>query len=206
MDISEVPEPYEVAYAKVEHAIGDATQTSPVDVSKAVEKVVDGTMDFARSRVRKVLREEADARGVKRLQSKDEVGLSRFIEAGGGICQHQSLFSGALLRLLQERQGLQGTVSLQWLPPRIGEVAVDPERHTWLRHTVHGERIILDNSNSTRVFKLEKPLSPTDRIYLEPHEISEFFEETEMTMDEISRAVMRGVGENPFLSSTQPHI
>jgi hypothetical protein len=193
VDVEENPEPYELAYMSFEDALSDTSQVPSLEVAQNVGHVVREMMPFSISNVRKVLRAEADARGLDRIRPKDEIGLSRFM--GGGICQHQTLFTGALLCLAQERCGIEGSVSVEWEPSLS---TPDPERHVWVRYTRGDEKIIVDDSNPTPVFKLERPVASTDRIYLRPGETQEFVDESDLTPDDVFKEIRYGNGEYPF--------
>ncbi|MEX2014598.1 MAG: hypothetical protein WD885_01545 [Candidatus Saccharimonadales bacterium] len=88
------------------------------------------------------------------------------MEAGGGICQHQTLLAGALLRIVQKRHDIGGEVGVDW----VQDTTDDPERHIWLRYVRGDEKVIIDDSRPTsQAFRLEHPVQqPTDRIYIGP--------------------------------------
>lgn len=180
VDFAESPGPYEAAYERFEEVLPDASLASPLGVARNVVHAARQVVPFSPANARKVLRAEADARGVRRILERDEIGLSRF--EGGGTCHHQALMAGALLNLLQERHGIGGETSVEW---DLSGSLVVPSRHIWVRYTKDGQRIILDDSNPELAFVLERPVAPTDRAYLHPEETQELVDETLLDPDAV---------------------
>ncbi len=179
VDFDENPDPYESAYRNFEGILPDASLVESLVLARHVVHAARQVMPFSPTNVRKTLRAEADARGLRRIREQDEVGLSRFV--GGGTCQHQALFAGALLSLLQERRDIGGDVSVEWEPSGLS--AEDPTRHIWVRYTKEDQRIILDDSNPELAFVLTRPVPPTDRVYVRPEEREELVDEEVLDPD-----------------------
>jgi len=125
VDYEENPWPYEEGYALVEDFLGQRGVPSPMDIGMAAGDAVDQLMPFSEKNVCQVLSAQATARNLKRIEREDEVNLSLFM--GGGICHHQTLFGGSLIRLLQDRRDVGGTVSVEMSPLVFVH---EPERHT----------------------------------------------------------------------------
>jgi hypothetical protein len=83
-----------------------------LDVLIAVEAASAVAMPYDSDDYRKLLKEEAVARGAERLGPEDYLGLSRFMFIGG-ICHQQALLEAATVRLLQQRGDLaDGSISV----------------------------------------------------------------------------------------------
>jgi len=90
----------------------------------------------------------------------DEIGLSAFI-GHGGTCHPQTLLGGALVRLLQQRRGIGGRVSVD---TAFADLPQAQFPHTYLDYFYDMERFIID-SEADRVFRFQHPVSPRDAKY-----------------------------------------
>jgi hypothetical protein len=202
VDHEDNPAPYEEGYAMVDNLLARSADPSLLEVAFAVNNVVRKMVPFSDPNkegtpdIRDILRSEAEARGLARISREDEVPLSLFV-GDAGVCHHQTLFGGVLLRLLQQRRDLKGRVSVDLAPP---DLATEPERHVWLRYIRGKERVIIDSSSTPPVLKLERPVRILDRLYVRPEEMSKFVPDEELTEDDMLRVIRSGLGRQyPFL-------
>ncbi len=141
VDLAESPNSYEVLYEQVVAELPNGSVASPLRAMKAVKAVVAKSVAYDLGITRAVLKSIQDERKLnRRLGVNDETPLSRFVEAGGGICHHQSLVGGVMLELLRDRRGLVGTTSLvqSWTETGL---------HSDIAHTTPGQRFFMDITN-----------------------------------------------------------
>jgi hypothetical protein len=161
VDYDEVPEPYEFVYEYIDRQLPDDRQISPFFTALNVVYGVQEAVAFSKPVAGRVLRSQADQRNMDRIGRDDVVGLSEFIKAGGGICYHLALIDAVMLRLLQNRRGLPGTVS-------IDRQTDQPESHTWVRYVADGEKVALDAS--VPHVALIGSMDQLDQQYMRPYE------------------------------------
>lgn len=189
VDFEENPGLYEAAYRRAERTLLEAGSREPLTIGRIVNVVVKDMMPYDEQAKREILRDEADSRGLDRLGPEDEIGLSRFI--GGGVCIHQTLFGASLLSLLQERQGIGGTISIEEEPV---EMAPPSRQHIWTRYSRDGERIVIDSAlERMSMFRLERPISEDDRRYLRPEELLEFVDYDDLAPVDLVRILNGGL-------------
>lgn len=182
VDFKENPEPYESAYAVLERSLPGASGCSALAIATEVHEIVRKELPFSEDTVRAILREEADTRGLVRTRQEDVIGLSRFFIDSerlepGGICHHQTLFTGALIHLLQQRNGIGGKASVELVAPEVKHNSM----HTWIRYTKDGERIIIDSAATfASVFLLDEDPLSDGRMYLRTEELREFIAEEDL--------------------------
>ena len=150
------PEPYEEIYDVVEHELSKKPdEPTPIVLANIVNDATIKTILYNEDKTGLVLKEEASNRGQKRIGRRDRMNLSQFIEAGWGICYHQSLAVGAVFNLLQDRRGVEGAISLD----RSRPIRRRREAHSWIRYTVDEDVIIIDSAAVAGAFKLGTSLS-----------------------------------------------
>jgi len=163
VDFEENPEGYESTYEALDAVLPEASE-EPLVIVQTINEVVRKVIPLDRVATRAVLKSEAEARGLPRIGSQDEIRLSKFIGVGG-ICHHQTLLGGTMLRLLQDRRGIGGTVSVE--PGQLYKDVFD--RHVWLRYT-HGDRRIIIDTGDNHVTQIEGLVSSQDMKYLKQEE------------------------------------
>lgn len=186
VDMADNPDPYEEAYARLEQRLPEGMEDEPMEMAHAVVAAVKRTVPFDKVSPRIILRGLADELGVRYI-TNEVVGLSEFF--GGGNCQHQTLFAGAMVQLLRTRRGMEGTASVDVMPLESGFDNPEEDRHTWLRYTRGDDRYVIDASPDApwHVFRLSKPIGEFERFYLRPEEIEEFVDEDDMTFEDLTR-------------------
>ncbi len=125
-------------------------------ILRATDKMVGRFVRLHDEGYQRILKHEAELRGLTRVTQDDEIGLSRFISMAG-ICQQHSLLAATMLRLLQERGDLGGTVSLETGKSILYPNAPldHPDRHTRVIFSEEGQDYSLDIN--TGVSRLHEP-------------------------------------------------
>jgi len=141
VDFAENPQPYELAYEKLEGTLTDAIEGSVLFMGHAIDDVVKDTIVFSEIITGMILKAEAESLGLERVDDRHALALSTFIETGGGVCHHQGLLGGAMVRLLQQRRGLGGKISFDYGPTPINP---GHAKHSWLRYVRDREGVIID--------------------------------------------------------------
>jgi hypothetical protein len=112
VDFEENPDPYESAYERIDGILTDDKLATALHTAGAVTGIVNEYMPWSGKAVRQILRSEADARNIMGyIDQRHMVELSKFITQGG-ICHQKTLFSLAMLELLQDRRGIGGKASM----------------------------------------------------------------------------------------------
>jgi hypothetical protein len=140
VDLEENPEPYEYTYRTVDEEYVVEADTPAEDVAEAVVRSVRAAIPFDTYEYKKVIRNEAAARGVTRLTPDDRIGLSEFFFKGG-LCHQQALLTATTLTLLQQRRGIEGKISVDSTMPNEH----DPDRHVLVRYTTEDADLLLDS-------------------------------------------------------------
>lgn len=187
VDFEENPQVYEMVYRSVANRLLHDRRQPPgsLDFARIVNQVVKTLLPFEDRLTDTLLRAEAEKRGLESIGPEDEIELSRFI--GGGSCHHQTLLGASILSLLQERQGIEGTVSVRMEPPETDPAT---RQHTWTRYT-NGRRIVVDSAvHRMSVFTiegLETPIESKRRFYLTEEELQELVDKRDLTDVDIRR-------------------
>lgn len=169
VDFDEAPEAYERAYDAVDATLSEEEQESPLLTALALSRTVRNIIPYSLEEASRILKTAAQKSGMARLDQSHEIGLSQFIFKGGN-CQHQTLIGAAMLELLQDKRNLRGEVSVEpdvmSLPDpsdfsvmefqkhisgdgstyvqHLSPYELQADRHTWVRYTADGQRIIMD--------------------------------------------------------------
>lgn len=162
VDFEENPAPYEALYDVVDKTLPPGSEDSLLRTAEAVNWCVVKAVPYSPATTASVLKRQAEARGLQRIGLRDEIALSSFIEAGGGVCHHLTLVAGTMLRLLQDRREQQRSVSIDQAP-------TSPQAHAWVRYTEEEERVIVDPSED-HVIRLGNHPDSWDRKYLRSEE------------------------------------
>lgn len=125
-------------------------------VGTRLNAFVRGAVSYDEDAFARALKQDARRRGKRRISTVDLVPLSLTIERGFGICYHQSLALGVVIRLLQRRGVLAGTVSM--------EKALR-DSHTWIRLDLDGSRVAIDTWEDV-VAPLSPPVASPFRHFL----------------------------------------
>jgi hypothetical protein len=161
VDVEENPEPYNAVLGVIDDRVaglkGLGSEVTAHDFLKVVDRTVVRFVPFYQAGYGKILKNEAELRGAERITQEHEIGLSRFISLAG-ICHQHSLLSGTMLRLLQERGDIGGTISIEPAKSlRFPEAPLDhPDRHTKVIFSEGEQSYSLDIN--TGVSKLRKSL------------------------------------------------
>lgn len=138
VDNTENPGAYQAVLEAVDRELPVDGPDHAIDVLSAVGRVVGRVMPYDTDEYRRLLKKEASARGEDYLGPEDRIGLSGFINVGG-ICHQQALLEATMVRLLQLRGDLGGSVSVVSGLPGPDH----PDRHTKAVFTEDGLRFTL---------------------------------------------------------------
>ncbi len=135
-------------------------QVGSYDRLKATFAAVSRVLPWNEPQYAATLKAEALSRGVERVTTDHEIGLSRFIGVAG-MCHQHSLLSATMLRLMQERGDLGGNVSVETAASRGSGVSADhPRRHTRAILIEEGVRYSLDTDTGLTIRR--HPVNPVD--------------------------------------------
>lgn len=151
VDVVEHPETFEELYDKV---LGRLDDDSPLAIGQTITQVIQEEVPTAPDVVIGVLKDAAREVGKRRVGIMDEIGLSEYLERHGGTCHHQSLTAAVMLRLLQKRRGVDGTVD-------IDRFSFEPGSHAWGRWTRDESVIIVDPAFDYATDLKRDPSSPS---------------------------------------------
>lgn len=134
VDFADNPEQYEKLYLRTVEQLDD---DSLEGVAHTVNRVIQEAMPPSEAKTGEVLKTAATARNLHRLRMCDEIGLSKFIESGGGVCYHQALAVASVVQLLGIRRDIAGKALIQ-------TESLKPMVHTWVRYVNGRDEVIID--------------------------------------------------------------
>jgi hypothetical protein len=136
-DVRENPQPYEAVYDSLDARLPGGAE--PLEIGQAVNATVQQAIRFEPVETNPILRRIADERGLPRVGLRDEINLSIFMAEGVGECYEQALLGAVMLRFLQDRRGIGGSVSLERSRPK-------PMTHHFVRYTREPDYVTIDSS------------------------------------------------------------
>jgi len=140
VDFDENPDIYYGVLSDIDDRLAKRSDVSTSVILKTVEAVVGKKINHYPRGYQHILSNEAESQSIRRLEPTHEMGLSKFVHLEVGICHQHTLLSATMLRLLQERGDIGGTVSVE--SPRGNKWYAD--RHTNVAFSEGGENFTVN--------------------------------------------------------------